>query len=91
VVAASAGAHVEAVAAILKAGADPNRATRTGNTALRTAITLGDGDTIAALLEGGRGLHSSTSHLNLSRFWTQKLQQPSTSQLNLRRFCRCDL
>jgi hypothetical protein len=39
----------------------------------------------------GRGLHSSTSQLNLSCFWSQKPQQASTSQLNLGRFCRCDL
>jgi hypothetical protein len=34
----------------------------------------------------GRGLHSSTSHLNLSRFWSLKPQQASTSHLILRRF-----
>jgi hypothetical protein len=39
----------------------------------------------------GRGLHSSTSQLNLSRFWSLKPQPASTSQLNLKRFCRCDL
>jgi hypothetical protein len=39
----------------------------------------------------GRGLHSSTSPPNLSRFWSLKPQQASTSQLNLRRFCRCHL
>jgi hypothetical protein len=39
----------------------------------------------------GRGLHSSTSQLSLSRFWSLKPQQASTSQLNLRRFCWCDL
>lgn len=60
-VAAAAGAHVESVRVILKAGADPNRATRTGNTALRTAITLGDGDCIEALLEGRGASHSSGS------------------------------
>lgn len=47
--------------AILRAGADPNRATRTGNTALRTAITLGDGDCIAALLEGGASVNMETA------------------------------
>ena len=36
----------------------------------------------------GRGLHSSTSQLNLRRFWSLMPQLPSTSQLNLRRFCR---
>ena len=34
----------------------------------------------------GRGLHSSTSQLNLSRFWSLMPQLPSTSQLNLKRF-----
>jgi len=34
----------------------------------------------------GRGLHSSTSQLNLSRFWSLKPQQASTFQLNLSRF-----
>jgi hypothetical protein len=38
-----------------------------------------------------RGLHSSTSQLKLSRFWSLNPQQASTSQLNLRHFCRCDL
>ena len=38
----------------------------------------------------GRGLHSSTYHLNLSRFGSQKPQQASTSQLNMRRFCPRD-
>ena len=42
----------------------------------------------AAQGAGGRGLHSSTFQLNLSRFWSQKPQQASTSQLNTRRFCR---
>jgi len=32
---------------------------------------------------GSRGLHSSTSELNLSRSWALKPQQASTSQLNL--------
>jgi inorganic pyrophosphatase/exopolyphosphatase len=32
----------------------------------------------------GRALHSSTSQLNLSRSWSLKPQQESTSQLNLR-------
>ena len=36
----------------------------------------------------GRGLHSSTSQLNLSRFLSLMPQLSSTSQLNLRRFCR---
>ena len=31
------------------------------------------------------GLHSSTSQLNWSRFWSLKPQQASTSQLNLSR------
>jgi hypothetical protein len=35
----------------------------------------------------GRGLHSSTSQLNLSRFCVPKPQQVSTPRLNLRRFC----
>ena len=48
-------------------------------------------DLMAARLVHGRGLHSSTSQLNISRFWLLKPQQASTSQLNLRRFCRCDL
>ena len=39
----------------------------------------------------GRGLHSSSSQLGLSRFWSLKPQQASTSQLNQRRFCRYDL
>lgn len=56
-VAAAGGGHAEAVVAILRAGSDPNRATRTGNTALRVAVTLGDGDCIAALLEGGGRFH----------------------------------
>ena len=34
----------------------------------------------------GKGLHSSTSQHNLSRFWSLMPQLPSTSQLNLRRF-----
>ena len=38
----------------------------------------------------GRGLHSSTSQLNLSRLWSLMPQLTSTSQLNLRRFCRCN-
>lgn len=59
--AAAAGAHASLVTAILRAGADPNRATRTGNTALRTAITLGDGDCIAALLEGGASVNMETA------------------------------
>jgi len=37
---------------------------------------------------GGRGLHSSTFQLNLSRVRSLKPQQASTSQLELRRFCR---
>ena len=36
----------------------------------------------------GRGLHSSTSHLNLSRGRSLKPQRASTSQLTLRRFCQ---
>ena len=35
----------------------------------------------------GRGLHSSTSHLNLSRFSSMKPQQASTFELKLSRFC----
>jgi hypothetical protein len=35
-----------------------------------------------------RGLHSSTSQLNLSRVWSLKPQQAATFQLNLRRFCQ---
>jgi hypothetical protein len=31
--------------------------------------------------ESGRGLHSSTSQLNLSRFWSQKPHHASTSRL----------
>ena len=38
--------------------------------------------------EAGRGLHSSTSQLNLSRFFSLTPQLSFTSQLNLRRFCR---
>jgi len=34
----------------------------------------------------GRGLHSSTSQLNPSNFWSLKPQQAFTSQFNLRRF-----
>jgi hypothetical protein len=34
----------------------------------------------------GRDLHSYTSQLNLSRFWSLKARPASTSQLNLRRF-----
>ena len=34
----------------------------------------------------GRGLHSTTFQLNLSRFWFLKVQQASTSLLNLKRF-----
>ena len=33
-------------------------------------------------------IHSSTSQLNLSRVWSLKPLQASTSQLNLRRFCQ---
>jgi hypothetical protein len=39
----------------------------------------------------GRGLHSSTSQLYLSRLWSLKSQLASTPQLNLKPFCRCDL
>ena len=39
------------------------------------------------LIASGRALHSSTSQLNLSRFWSQMPQEASTSRLNLRRFC----
>ena len=60
-VAATAGGHVEAVKAILEAGSDPNRMTRTGNTALRTAIMTGDGDCIAALLERGASVNMETA------------------------------
>ena len=34
----------------------------------------------------GRGLHSSTSQLNLSRSWSLQPYQAPTFQLNLRRF-----
>jgi len=36
-------------------------ALRAGNTALRTAITLGDGDCIAALLGGGASVNMETA------------------------------
>ena len=39
----------------------------------------------------GRGLHSSTLQLNLSRFCSQELQRWSTARLNLGRFCLCNL
>jgi len=35
----------------------------------------------------GRGGHSSTSQLNLSRSWSLKPQQDPTDQMNLKRFC----
>jgi len=35
----------------------------------------------------GRGLHSSTSQLKLSRSWSLKPQQDTTFQLNLGHFC----
>ena len=39
-------------------------------------------------LIGGRASHSSTSHLNLSRFWSLQPQQATTSQLHPRRSCQ---
>ena len=39
---------------------------------------------LSTLIEG-RGLHSSTSQLDLSQFWSLMPQLPSTFELNLRR------
>ena len=41
----------------------------------------------AAPQMSARGLHSSSSQLNLSQFWSLKPQLASTSKLNLSRFC----
>ena len=42
------GTHVSGVEHLLEAGADPNRETRTGNTPLRAAVVLGDGEVLGA-------------------------------------------
>jgi len=45
----------------------------------------------AAAERVGRGLHSSTSQLSLSRLYVQKPQIASPSRLNLRHLCLCNL
>ena len=47
-VAAAEGGHLAALRTLLEAGADPNRETRTGNTPLRAAVVLGDGEVLGA-------------------------------------------
>ena len=60
--------------------------------AVREAVLLVRAGTVAEEgWPGGRGLHSLTSQLNLSSIWSLKPKQASTSQLNLRRLCRCNL
>ena len=62
--------------------------------AVTGAVVLGTPEPAAAVMGmtagrvPGRALHSSTSHLNLSRVWSLKPHRASTSQLHLRRFCQ---
>jgi len=53
----------------------------------RQAIAGRPSETDQAWHTVGRGLHTSTSQLNLSRSWTLNPQQELTSQLNLKRLC----
>ena len=69
----------------LSGGQAPIGATALNNMLMQLRKNCNHPDLISGGLDG-RGLHSSTSHLNLSQFWSLKPKLASTSQLDLSLF-----